>query len=157
MNMYVNLRPSKGTKTERVWAIADQISAKNGYQASRAEILSACQQAGIHPGTASTQYSHWKKQYKQTHSVPSQLQTSGQALLQVAADGRLLIPVELRNLMKLPADGKVSAQVVDGELRLLSPLLALERLQALVRSQDTSRQSVSEELIADRRREAADE
>ena len=56
--------------------------------------------------------------------------------------------------MRLDLGGKVTAQVVDGELRVLTPSVAAQRLQALIRTQDKGTTSVIDELIAERRQEA---
>lgn len=77
--------------------------------------------------------------------------------LQIGADGRVLIPVDLRRQMKIDDRGRLTARIVDGELRLITPALALERLQALARQQDKGSGSVVDELIAERRREAETE
>lgn len=74
--------------------------------------------------------------------------------LQIGADGRVLIPVDLRRQMKIDDSGRLTARIIDGELRLVTPALALERLQALVRRQDKGTGSVVDELIAERRGEA---
>ncbi|MGN6422393.1 MAG: AbrB/MazE/SpoVT family DNA-binding domain-containing protein [Asticcacaulis sp.] len=76
--------------------------------------------------------------------------------LQIGADGRVLIPSELRRQMRLEAGGVVNAELVDGELRLLSPAVALERLERLFAPLRDG-PSLVDELIADRRAEAARE
>lgn len=76
--------------------------------------------------------------------------------LQVGQDGRVLIPVEMRRLMKLGADGKVNAEIIDGELKLFSPAVALEKLQSLFDPVRGSG-SIVDELLAERRAEAARE
>lgn len=52
-------RPSPGTKTGRVWDIADQIKAELGH-ASREAVIKVCIDEGLNVNTASTQYSYWK-------------------------------------------------------------------------------------------------
>lgn len=51
--------PVKGA-TAKVWEIADSHYQAAG-EARRKEIIGACEAAGIHPATAATQYSKWKK------------------------------------------------------------------------------------------------
>lgn len=51
--------PTKGA-TARVWEIADGYLAEKGA-INRSEIIAACEAGGIHPATAATQYSKWKK------------------------------------------------------------------------------------------------
>jgi bifunctional DNA-binding transcriptional regulator/antitoxin component of YhaV-PrlF toxin-antitoxin module len=73
--------------------------------------------------------------------------------LQIDADGRLLMPIELRRQMKIDADGRLTARIVEGELRLVTPTVALEHLQRLFR-QPPGSPSMVDELIAERRAEA---
>lgn len=54
-------RPNSGV-TKRVWDIADKLTEGNaGGRSDRADIISACIEAGINPATAATQYSKWRK------------------------------------------------------------------------------------------------
>ena len=52
-------RPSQGTKTGRVWEIADELLARDG-KAPREAVIRACMDEGLNVNTASTQYSYWK-------------------------------------------------------------------------------------------------
>lgn len=52
-------RPGSGTKTGRVWEIADAIEHEKG-SASREDVIRACLHEGLNVNTASTQYSYWK-------------------------------------------------------------------------------------------------
>ena len=54
-------RPGAGTATEKVWLIADQISAANSAPAARGDVLKAAEAAGINVTTAATQYGKWTK------------------------------------------------------------------------------------------------
>lgn len=54
-------RPAAGTRTGRVWEIADEISAKAQRPALREEVLNAAKIEGINPNTASTQYGRWAR------------------------------------------------------------------------------------------------
>jgi hypothetical protein len=49
--------PVKGA-TALVWKIADDM---NATAADRAKVIAACEQAGVNPATAATQWSKWKK------------------------------------------------------------------------------------------------
>lgn len=51
-------QPRPGTKTGRVWEIADRILKETG-QASREAVIRACMEEGLNVNTASTQYSYW--------------------------------------------------------------------------------------------------
>lgn len=45
-----------------VWALGDEMYAANGNQLpERAAFIARCEQEGIHPATASTQFAKWKK------------------------------------------------------------------------------------------------
>ena len=157
MNIHsINLRPASGTKTGRVWEIADRISREKGRCAPRKEVLKAFVAEGGNIKTASTQYTPWKKDYearghKPRHASPG---SSGKVTLQIGAEGRLLIPIELRSMMLAGEDGKVVAHVEDGELRVISPRVALLRLQQIVKDMDRGVGSAVDELLAERRAEA---
>ncbi|MCY4610915.1 MAG: hypothetical protein OXC38_04365 [Gammaproteobacteria bacterium] len=77
--------------------------------------------------------------------------------LQVAPNGRVVIPAEMRSAMLLDATGHVTARVVEGELRILSPRSALLKAQKMVREKTSGITSLADELIAERRAEAQHE
>lgn len=54
-------RPKAGTKTGRVWEIADAQSANLGAPAPRKGVLEECTAEDINPATAATQYGCWRK------------------------------------------------------------------------------------------------
>lgn len=54
-------RPKAGTKTGRVWEIADAQSQALGSPAPRAPVLEAATGEGINAATAATQYGRWRK------------------------------------------------------------------------------------------------
>jgi hypothetical protein len=54
-------RPGAGTKTGRVWEIADELKAASGT-AIRNEVLQRCFEEGLNMNTANTQYSKWKSE-----------------------------------------------------------------------------------------------
>lgn len=54
-------RPKAGTKTGRVWEIADQLSKSKGEPATRAEVLKAFEAEGGNSATGATQYGRWRK------------------------------------------------------------------------------------------------
>lgn len=74
--------------------------------------------------------------------------------LQVARNGRVVIPAEMRSAMLIDATGYVAASVVEGELRILSPKSALLKAQKTVREKASGVASLADELIAERRAEA---
>lgn len=56
-------RPKAGTKTGRVWEIADAQSENKGAPALRKDVLEECVSEGINQATAATQYGRWRKYY----------------------------------------------------------------------------------------------
>jgi hypothetical protein len=55
-------RPAEGTTTRQVWDLADQVYQEHiGEDWPRVEIIRVCTDHGIHPSTAATQYSKWKR------------------------------------------------------------------------------------------------
>jgi bifunctional DNA-binding transcriptional regulator/antitoxin component of YhaV-PrlF toxin-antitoxin module len=151
-------RPRPETKTGRVWALADEITAKKGRRASRTEVMEAFAREGGNMNTASTQYSHWRADFDRRsrakgESFLTEAQTEKMTLT-IGQDGRVLIPHDFRRRMMIGPDGRVSATLKDGELRLKAPGASLGRLQQMVKELDRGRGSVVDELIADRRAES---
>lgn len=77
--------------------------------------------------------------------------------VQIGSGGRLVIPAEMRAAMGIGNGDLLSAQVVDGELRLLPQKTAVRRAQELVRKYIPKGVSLVDELIEERRAEAARE
>lgn len=63
------VRPTPGTKTGRVWEIADAISADAKRPALREEVMETAKNEGINPGTIATQYARWTAFYGVTKEV----------------------------------------------------------------------------------------
>ncbi len=74
--------------------------------------------------------------------------------LRIAEDGRVVIPADMRRAMLVDETGMITARVVDGELRILTPEAALRSLQRMVREAVPEGVSLADELIAERRAEA---
>ena len=68
--------------------------------------------------------------------------------------GRIQLPAPLRHKMALRPGDMVSISDEGGVVELITPRMALDRLRELVRPYKTE-VSIVDELIADRRREAA--
>lgn len=51
--------PADGSKTRRVWEIADAISAEKQRPALRGEVMAAGKEEGLNDGTLATQYGKW--------------------------------------------------------------------------------------------------
>lgn len=75
----------------------------------------------------------------------------------VTDGGRLVIPAEFRRQLGIHPGDSVMIDLRDGELRVRSLRRAVERAQALVRQYVADGVSLSEELIGDRRADAARE
>lgn len=78
------------------------------------------------------------------------------ARLKIDSAGRIVIPAEMRAAMMVKPGDMVTAQVADGEFRIVSPEVALRRFRAVGREWKKMHPGVDlvEELIADRRDEA---
>lgn len=147
-------RPTFGTKTARVWEIADQISQQAGRQAASKEVVAAFVREGGNSNTAATQYTYWKEAYgSQQPRFESAPGTVNSVILQMGRDGRLLVPQAIRVAMGIDDSTKLTARVEHGELRIVPQKLAFARLQALVKSQDKGEGSAVDELLAERRAE----
>lgn len=52
-------QPSEGTKTRRVWDIANELSGQLGRAALRDEVMEKAEAEGMNRGTIATQYGKW--------------------------------------------------------------------------------------------------
>lgn len=77
-------------------------------------------------------------------------------LSRLGEGGRLVIPVEYRRALGVEVGDELVLTLEDGSLRVTTPREAIRRAQALVRSYVPEGRSLSDELIADRRRESPD-
>jgi AbrB family looped-hinge helix DNA binding protein len=92
----------------------------------------------------------------QTFEVPVAANASvGRARLRIGDGGRIVIPAEMRAAMLVKPGDTVTAEVVDGEFRIISPKVAIRKVQELARKYRKPVVSVVDELIAERRAEAA--
>jgi AbrB family looped-hinge helix DNA binding protein len=73
--------------------------------------------------------------------------------LKVDGNGRILIPAAVRDAMRVGEGGTVLAWLDNGELRLVSPHVALRQVQDLARKLIEGDDSLADELIAERRDE----
>ena len=151
-------RPTLGTQTGRVWELADQLSRELGRKAKRKEVLEAYAREGGNTNTASTQFALWNK--GEFTSSSSGLNRAGAldstaVQLEIGRDGSVLLPLEIRNALRLSENARLTAAVQDGVLTLMSPRTAIIKLQQLIKATDTGTGSVVDELIAERRAENA--
>lgn len=149
-------RPSRGSLTGNVWETADRLSRESGMRAGRKEVIEAVVRDGGHPGTAATQYNEWRKSWQPAQGASGAAPANTQSVvLQMGRDGRVLVPQSFRIAMGIDDSTKLSARVDNGELRIVPQRLAVARLQALVKEYDKGQGSVVDELLQDRRLEAA--
>lgn len=78
-------------------------------------------------------------------------------LARLGQAGRLVIPAEFRRALDLKPGDELVVRLDDEGLHLYTVQQALERVQAAVRRYVAPDERLSDELIADRRREAAEE
>lgn len=75
----------------------------------------------------------------------------------LVSGGRLQVPAELRRQLALTDGDAIKMEVVDGELRIRPARPNWERIHAIVRQYVPDDVSLVDELIAERRAEAARE
>ncbi len=147
--------PRPGTRTRRVWEIADAVTEETGRRAKRGEVVERVVAENGNPNTANTQYQYWKMAYdarqRSGTSAPGEPGSVGAQVLNVPPDGRFVIPLEMRTAMLLGEDGRVTARVEDGELRLISRSVAIKRMQREAQAYKNSNESVVDEFLAQRR------
>ena len=149
-------RPHPGTLTGRVWEIADEITREKGRRAERREVIERYVAENGNRNTAGTQYQYWKKHHEEpqsasTPALSGKLREMEPQPLKVASDGRVLIPLEMREAMVLGEDGRVTARVEAGELRLVSPAVAVRRIQARMQKFRKPGESIVDQFLAERR------
>lgn len=150
-------RPKAGSKTARVWAIADDFVTKTGKMPTSKEVVADYVSQGGNAGTGNAQFSLWKREYLQRRKgVQFRDQDEfpdsyDPVKLSVELNGRIVIPKEFRSGMQLDGSGTVTAKLVDGELRIISPQAAIRKAQKKLKSLKKDRGSIVEEFLAERR------
>lgn len=148
-------RPRAGTRTGRVWEVADEITRDRGRRASRLEVVERIAAENGNPATANTQYQHWKTSYDASVKRPppprDALRDVEAQPVTVAPDGRLVIPQEMRDAMVLDKDGRVTVRVEAGELRVISRRNAIRRMQLELQKYKSPGESVVDGFLAERR------
>ena len=141
----------------RVWEIADEMRAQTGSTPTSTMVAERFVAEGGNENTARTQYTKWRRSLASTHSP----RTSEFARvdrprrrLDIGTDGRILIPADMRTAMLAEAGGPVMAEIVDGELRLITPKAAIRKVRRMIAESDWGGGSPVDELIAERRAEA---
>ena len=148
-------RPKPGTKTGRVWEIADEITRAKGRPAKRREVIERFTAENGNANTANTQYQYWRDWYDLqpgllTVSSAKPCDVEPQSF-RVAPDGRFSIPVEMREAMLLGEDGRVTVRVEAGELHMISPAVAVKQVQSCMRKYKKSGVSIVDQFLKDRR------
>lgn len=77
--------------------------------------------------------------------------------LKIGENGRISIPAAFRRELGVRPGDELIARVEDGELRITSPKLALERARRIIGRYLKEGENLADSLIADRRAEAARE
>jgi AbrB family looped-hinge helix DNA binding protein len=77
--------------------------------------------------------------------------------VKLACGGRVVIPAEFRRALGISVGDDITLELREGELRLRSFRATLEKVQAMVRKYVPDGRSLADELIAERRAEAARE
>jgi AbrB family looped-hinge helix DNA binding protein len=85
------------------------------------------------------------------------LNSSINAASKIHSGGRVIIPSHIREFLHFKVGDTVILRVDDGELRVISQAEAIRRAQMLVAQYIPSSVSLVDELIEERRREAAKE
>ncbi len=143
-----------GSEKRRIWAICDRFHDEHGHIPSGREVVDIYVAQGGNKGTGFTQYSHWKKALKEVRPDTPDAAEPGfvdPIPLVIDGQGRLIIPPEMRAAMLLGADGKITARIEDGELRVIAPRVAIRRAQEIARKYTKPGVNVVDEFLAERR------
>jgi hypothetical protein len=74
--------------------------------------------------------------------------------LAIDEEGRIYLPPEMRAVMMAGKAGPLLAEVVDGELRVITPKAAIYKVRRMTAQTDWGDGLVSDQLIAERRAES---
>lgn len=78
-------------------------------------------------------------------------------VVNVAQNGRMVLPAEVRRAIGLDGAGQLRIEVTEGGAQITTRRQALLRARARIQSIVPATRSLSEELVADRRREVEQE
>lgn len=81
----------------------------------------------------------------------------GPAKVRLGPDGRLVIPASYREALALADGDTLFARIENDEIRLITPQAAMRQAESVLRDFVPKGVSLADELIAERRREAAGE
>lgn len=150
-------RPSAGTETGRVWEIADDLTRQSGGRAGRADVIRTFVGEGGNPNTAATQYQAWKSAFDDRQRSLAPAPREQYFDLTIKEGGRILLPLDLREALGAREGDVLVGELIDGELTLVTRETALRKVQEVVRKHVPPGVSLADELIAERRSEAARE
>lgn len=77
--------------------------------------------------------------------------------VQLGPGGRVVIPAVYRKAMQVEEGGRLMARVIDGELRVITPGMAVRRAQKMVRELIPADVDLVADLLEMRRKEVEDE
>jgi hypothetical protein len=143
-----------GSQKRRIWAICDRLHAERGHIPSGREVVDIYVAEGGNKGTGFTQFSHWKKALDEVRPDAPQAAEPGfvdPIPLEIDGQGRLIVPPEMRAAMLLGADGRITARVEGGELRVIAPRVAIRRAQEIARKYTKPGVNIVDEFLAERR------
>ncbi len=84
--------PGDGTKTRRVWQIADTISATKARPALRYEVMTAGEAEGLSKGTIATQYGKWCTFYGVDKATKADVRKAEKAAVATAPENQAGAP-----------------------------------------------------------------
>jgi len=143
-----------GSEKRRIWTICDRLHAERGRIPSGREVVDIYVAEGGNKGTGFTQFSHWKKALEEVRPDAPHTVEPGFAdpiALAIDGQGRLTVPPGMQAAMLLGTDGKITARVEDGELRVIAPRVAIRRAQEIARKYAKPGENVVDEFLAERR------
>ena len=91
------------------------------------------------------------KVFRDPCSAPDEPGDVGSQRIRILADGRIVIPAKMQSAMLIDGSGYLTARVVEGDLRVLTPRVAVLKLQKRMREKVPEGVSVVDDLIAERR------
>ncbi len=148
-------RPAGGSATGRVWDIADELSRASGREARRADVIARYAAEGGNYNTASTQFHHWRNWFRSQNTVEER----GPAVadIEVGEAGRIVLPAALRKQLDIRDGDVLTAEIVDGDIVLIPLASGIRKAQAIVRRYVPEGVHLVDELLEERKREAARE
>ena len=149
------VRPAAGSATGRVWEIADELTRSTGQEARRADVIARYSAEGGNYNTASTQFHHWRSWHRSQETDESG--TAKTADIEVGESGRIVLPAAFRRKLGIRDGDVLTAEIVDGDIVLIPLDSGIRKAQAIVRRYVPEGVSLVDELLEERRREAARE